>query len=102
MYICSCNVFTDRDVKGFLCEKGEQRATVAQAYRHCSGGERPNCGSCLPTVRKMVHEHNATVTVGEIQKSMPAPASTSTTAKSGAKSPAISRCQKAETGPASA
>ena len=73
MYICHCNPFSDRDVKELLKDK-EDRASVSKVYRHCSGGNSPQCCTCLPTLKAMVRDHNGRVAVGEISKNLPQPA----------------------------
>ena len=65
MYICICNPFSDKDVKEFLA-KQEGPAAVKEVYRSCSGGESPCCGTCIPTLRDMVREHNNRVAVREM------------------------------------
>ncbi len=49
MYVCSCNVFTDADVKAVA---GPAGGSVAEVYR-CLGC-RPRCGGCMPTIRKIL------------------------------------------------
>lgn len=67
MYICLCNPFSDRDVRDFL-SKQDSKTSVSQAYRSCSGGEKPCCGNCLPELRDMVRDHNATATVRAMER----------------------------------
>ena len=70
MYICLCNPFTDKEVRSYLgCCQG--RASVGQVYRACSGGESPNCCSCMETLREMVRDHNTTQTVREMTAGLP-------------------------------
>lgn len=58
MYICMCNPFSDKTVdKYFDLHKG-RKVTVAETYRACSGGEAPQCCTCLTTLQAMVHAHN--------------------------------------------
>ena len=45
VYVCSCNVFTDKDVKAVSAEAGQ---SVAAVYR-CLGC-RPRCGGCARTI----------------------------------------------------
>jgi bacterioferritin-associated ferredoxin len=70
MYVCHCNPFTDHDLRDCL-GKTEGRASVAKVYRACSGGNNPNCGTCLATVKEMVRAHNAAVAVREIGAQLP-------------------------------
>lgn len=61
MYICMCNPFTDRTVDKFLNLMRERKVTIAETYRACSGGESPQCCSCLCTLKDIVQEHNSAV-----------------------------------------
>lgn len=61
MYICLCNPFSDRQVREHL-EKKSGTARVADVYHACSGGEKPNCCSCMKTLKEIVKSHNNTVT----------------------------------------
>ena len=70
MYICNCNPFNDKTVRKYL-EKQNGKVTVAAAYRECSGGERPQCGTCLDTLKGMVREHNSKVTVDNLRDALP-------------------------------
>ncbi len=56
MYICLCNPFSDKDLKNFL-KKKEGKSCVSEAYQGCSGGKKPQCCTCLKTVKEMVHSH---------------------------------------------
>ena len=67
MYMCSCNPFTDGDVKEFLDEK-DGKTSMCEVYTACSGGEKPQCCTCLPRLKEVVRGHNANVTVEELQK----------------------------------
>ena len=49
MFVCSCNVFTDADVKAVA---GQAGGSVAAVYR-CLGC-RPHCGRCVITIRKIL------------------------------------------------
>lgn len=51
MYVCSCNVFTEADVKAVAGLAGD---SVAAVY-HCLGC-RPRCGGCVFTIRKILDE----------------------------------------------
>ena len=51
MYICLCNGFTDKQVRGVGCS-GD--GTVSGVYR--SLGAEPKCGKCVPMVRDIVRE----------------------------------------------
>lgn len=49
MYICSCNVFTDHDVRAVAREANHR---VPNVYR-CLGCS-PECGRCAATIRKIL------------------------------------------------
>ena len=66
MYVCMCNPFSDRDVKAHLDEQGCSRTTVSSTYRACSGGESPECCSCIDTLKTMVIDHNNRQNVAEM------------------------------------
>jgi bacterioferritin-associated ferredoxin len=70
MYICICNPFSDKSVQRFLKDKN-QKVTVASVYKECSGGEKPQCGTCLDTVKDLVREHNSKVTVDSLKTRLP-------------------------------
>ena len=72
MYVCSCNPFTDKDVKNAL-ENPDVRNTPAQIYKACSGGMGPNCGTCLCMVKDMIVDHQSALGVQKIIEEMPAP-----------------------------
>lgn len=72
MYICLCNPFTDKDVQRYLgCCKG-RKVGVSEVYKSCSGGESPDCCTCIETLRGMVRDHNKEVTVKTITEALPA------------------------------
>lgn len=71
MYVCLCNPFTDKDVKDAL-QNPSVRNTPAQVYKCCSGGQSPNCGSCLCTVKDMIVDHHAARGVEKIKQDLPA------------------------------
>lgn len=50
MFVCSCNVFTDHQVRAVAGEA----ASVGEVYR-CLGC-RPQCGVCARTIRKLLDE----------------------------------------------
>ena len=49
MYVCVCNVLTDRDVAAAL-DAGARTAVCVYRYHDC----RPQCGRCLAMVRDTV------------------------------------------------
>src|ERR1700752_3906632 len=56
MIICSCNVFSDADVRGAVDGAGRPK-TPAAVYK-CLGCS-PSCGRCLATVKAILHENPA-------------------------------------------
>jgi bacterioferritin-associated ferredoxin len=51
MYVCLCNALTDRDL---LPHTASGASSVAMVYSAC--GCRPQCGKCVPFVRRMLRE----------------------------------------------
>ena len=60
MLVCLCHPFSDKKVKEHLSRK-KNGCTVAKTYGACSGGNKPQCCSCLNTLKDMVKAHNRTV-----------------------------------------
>ena len=54
MIVCSCNVFSDHDVRATLAAGDAAPRTTGQVY-HCLGCS-PQCGRCLRTIRKIMDE----------------------------------------------
>ena len=52
MIVCSCNVFTDHDIRAAVSEAAPQ--TTGDVYR-CLGCS-PKCGRCVRTVRQILTE----------------------------------------------
>ena len=68
MYVCLCNGFTDRQVRG-ACASGSMR--VAEVYPAL--GVRPICGKCAATVRDVLRAATETVcAVGLTESRTPA------------------------------
>jgi len=59
MIVCSCNVFSDQDVRGALAA-GEAPRTTCQVY-HCLGCSA-QCGRCARTIRRIMNEALAVAT----------------------------------------
>ncbi len=53
MIICSCNVLSDKQVRNALAGQNPPR-TPAQVYRQL--GCKPQCGSCVCSMRKIFDE----------------------------------------------
>ena len=47
------------------------KAGVAETYKACSGGESPNCCTCMETLRSMVRDHNHAIAVKTLSDSLP-------------------------------
>ena len=54
MIVCSCNVFSDRDVRSALDSATARPATANQVYG-CLGCS-PQCGRCVRTIRRIMDE----------------------------------------------
>jgi bacterioferritin-associated ferredoxin len=54
MIVCSCNVFTDHDVRATLSTGQDIPRTTGQVY-HCLGCSA-QCGRCARTIRRIMDE----------------------------------------------
>ena len=54
MIVCSCNVFTDHDVRSTLSSGNNVPRTTGQVY-HCLGCSA-QCGRCARTLRRIMDE----------------------------------------------
>ena len=54
MIVCSCNVFTDHDVRATLSAREDMPRTTGQVY-HCLGCSA-QCGRCARTIRRIMDE----------------------------------------------
>jgi bacterioferritin-associated ferredoxin len=54
MIVCSCNVFTDHDVRSALSAGENVPRTTGQVY-HCLGCSA-QCGRCARTIRRIMDE----------------------------------------------
>jgi bacterioferritin-associated ferredoxin len=54
MIVCSCNVFSDHDVRSTLSAGGDVPRTTGQVY-HCLGCSA-QCGRCARTIRRIMDE----------------------------------------------
>jgi bacterioferritin-associated ferredoxin len=54
MIVCSCNVFSDRDVRSAIDNAAARPATANQVYG-CLGCS-PQCGRCARTIRRIMDE----------------------------------------------
>jgi bacterioferritin-associated ferredoxin len=61
MYVCLCNALTERDLQAHTANGG---ASVAMVYRAC--GCQPQCGKCVPFIRRMLREQPESATLGQL------------------------------------
>jgi len=54
MIVCSCNVFSDHDVRATLSSGAAVPRTTGQVY-HCLGCSA-QCGRCARTIRRIMNE----------------------------------------------
>jgi len=54
MIVCSCNVFSDHDVRGALSGEGRAPRTAGEVYG-CLGCSA-QCGRCARTIRRIMDE----------------------------------------------
>jgi bacterioferritin-associated ferredoxin len=54
MIVCSCNVFSDQDVRATMADKADAPRTTCQVY-HCLGCSA-QCGRCARTIRRIMDE----------------------------------------------
>jgi len=54
MIVCSCNVFTDHDVRATLSEGEDAPRTTGEVY-NCLGCSA-QCGRCARTIRRIMNE----------------------------------------------
>jgi bacterioferritin-associated ferredoxin len=62
MIVCSCNVFTDHDVRSTLTDSQAAPRTAGEVY-HCLGCSA-QCGRCARTIRRIMDEALAGATPG--------------------------------------
>jgi bacterioferritin-associated ferredoxin len=70
MYVCICNPFTDKDVKSALSNP-EIPNTTSQIYKCCSGGNSPNCGTCVNMLKCMIVDHQSALGVQKLKDDLP-------------------------------
>jgi bacterioferritin-associated ferredoxin len=58
MIVCSCNVFSDHDVRSTLSDNEAAPRTACEVY-HCLGCSA-QCGRCARTIRRIMDEALAT------------------------------------------
>jgi len=62
MIVCSCNVFSDTQVRAAIAASTE-RPRMSRVY--ASLGCAARCGSCARTIKKLLDEANACTGTGE-------------------------------------
>lgn len=60
MMLCLCHPFSDKKASAHMAEKGD-KCKVSEVYSACSGGNAPQCCSCLETLKDMVKSHNSKI-----------------------------------------
>lgn len=50
MHVCICRNFNEATVRKAIAAHPEAKE-AKDVYELCSGGEKPQCGSCLTTIR---------------------------------------------------
>ena len=63
MIVCSCNVFSDRDVRSAIDNAASRPATANQVYG-CLGCS-PQCGRCARTIRRIMDEALTSASCGQ-------------------------------------
>ncbi|MDH5721967.1 MAG: (2Fe-2S)-binding protein [Alphaproteobacteria bacterium] len=69
MYVCLCYGVTDHNISEHLCCI-ENKTTVNEVHKACSGAPEQKCGKCSPTIKEMVDHHNNAITISEISDAM--------------------------------
>lgn len=59
MMVCLCHPFSDKKVKKYLEDGGCSK--MSSVYSTCSDGNKPQCCSCLETVKDIVKSHKKTI-----------------------------------------
>lgn len=57
MYICLCHPFSDKKVNEHLSNT-PGKTKVSTVYGACSDGNKPECCSCLQSLKDIVKTHN--------------------------------------------
>lgn len=56
MMVCLCHPFSDKKVRAHL-SAGVGKNSVSEVYSTCSGGQKPQCCSCLQTLKDIIKDH---------------------------------------------
>ena len=54
MMVCLCHPFSDKKVREHLSAKDGAKCGMSEVYSTCSGGNKPQCCTCLETLKDMV------------------------------------------------
>jgi bacterioferritin-associated ferredoxin len=58
MIVCLCNPFSDKKVRQHLERNPDVCCRVSDVYTACTEGQKPQCHSCIPTLKDIVRSHN--------------------------------------------
>jgi bacterioferritin-associated ferredoxin len=59
MIVCSCNVFSDKDVRSVLCGRDAAVRCVREVYDGL--GCAPQCGRCATTIKSLIVEEEGRI-----------------------------------------
>jgi bacterioferritin-associated ferredoxin len=59
MIVCSCNVFSEKDVKKVLCNRDLSVRCVREVYHGL--GCAPQCGRCASTIKSLIVEEEGRI-----------------------------------------
>ncbi|WP_418902933.1 (2Fe-2S)-binding protein [Terripilifer ovatus] len=59
MIVCSCNVFSDKDVRNVLCNRDSSVRCVREVYNGL--GCAPQCGRCASTIKSLIVEEEGRI-----------------------------------------
>lgn len=78
MQICLCNPeddqgnrFNDKAVERYLADKQGSSVKVKDIYAGCTSGKKPQCGTCLCTLKEKAQSHNNTVHIERLKTALP-------------------------------
>jgi bacterioferritin-associated ferredoxin len=63
MWVCLCNPFNDKALNDYLNDKKDQKVKIADAYKHLSGGAKPQCGQCTRSLKSTITSHNNNIKI---------------------------------------
>lgn len=78
MIICLCNPendkgdrFNEKAVERFLTDKKGIIVRVKEIYTACTGGRKPQCGSCLCMLKDIAQSHNNGANIEQLKQALP-------------------------------